>query len=56
LPIGDHVKLTTSCVLTVNQVFEIVATQFNVKDWKQTLTQVIPERKIVSEKNQLKLE
>ena len=50
LPIGDHLKLKTSTVLTVNHVFEILAEQFNTKDWKKTLEKVIPDRKIISEK------
>ena len=33
LPIGDYVKLATSTVLTVNHVFDIMATQFNCNDW-----------------------
>lgn len=52
LPINEHLKLTTSAVLTVNHVFEIVAEQFNIKDWGKTLNKVIPERKIMNDKNQ----
>ena len=44
-------KLTTSAVLAVNHVFDIVAEQFNTKNWAQTLKKVIPERKIQSEEN-----
>ena len=54
LPIGEHLKLSTSSVLTVNQVYEIMATQFNIKDWSQTLNKVIPERKIINEKSKEK--
>lgn len=42
-------KLTTSAILTVNHVFEIVAEQYNIKDWAKTLHKVIPERKIMSD-------
>ena len=45
LPIVDHVKLESSCVLTVNHVFEIMAEQFNSNDWQHTLDKVIPDRK-----------
>lgn len=51
LPIGDHVKLTTSAVLAVNHVFDIMAEQFECKDWEKTIKKVIPERKIQSEEN-----
>jgi hypothetical protein len=39
-------KLVTSAVLTVNHVFDILAEQFNTKDWGKSLHKVIPERKI----------
>ena len=45
LPINKHVKLQSSAVLTVNHVFQIIAVQFNTKDWAKTLTEVIPDRK-----------
>ena len=45
LPIGDYMKLQSSTVLTVNHVFDIMATQFNTGDWSTTLNKVIPERK-----------
>jgi len=45
LPIGEHLALQSSCVLTVNHVFDILATQFNKNDWKETLNKVIPDRK-----------
>lgn len=47
LPIREHMKLNTSSVLTVNHVYDILATQFNLKDWKKTLEQVIPGRKVL---------
>ena len=55
LPIQQHVKLTTSAVLTVNQVYEIMAEQYNIKDWQKTLEKVIPDRKIASEETIQKL-
>lgn len=45
LPIGKHVQLQSSSVLTVNHVFQIIGVQFNCKNWTETLNQVIPERK-----------
>ena len=44
-------KLTTSAVLAVNHVYEILVEQYNLKDWAKTLAKVIPERKIQSEEN-----
>ena len=37
LPISEFMKLTTSSVLAVNHIFEIIAEQFCIKDWKTTL-------------------
>ena len=45
LPILEHVKLTTSSVLTINQIFEMMVEQFHLKNWKETFEKVIPERK-----------
>ena len=42
LPITEHVKLTSSCVLTVNHVFDIIATYLKTNDWKVTLETSIP--------------
>ena len=46
LPILDHVKLSTSSVLTINQIFEMMVVQFHLKNWKETFEKVIPERKV----------
>ena len=54
LPINQFMKLNTSAVLTVNHVFEILAEQFNIKDWEATLTKVIPERKVANEASEQK--
>jgi len=48
LPIQDHVKLQTSAVLTVNQVFDIFLKFRESKDWGKTLKSVIPSRKLSS--------
>uniref|UniRef100_A0A7S1SNN9 tRNA (guanine(9)-N(1))-methyltransferase n=1 Tax=Tetraselmis chuii TaxID=63592 RepID=A0A7S1SNN9_9CHLO len=45
LPIGPHLKLAGSKVLTVNQVVEIMLRYVECKDWKEALLKVIPERK-----------
>lgn len=46
LPLTDYVNLAACTVLTVNQVFEIMAYQHNYKDWSKTLEKVVPGRKI----------
>ena len=46
LPIRENIELTTSAVLTVNHVFEIIASYYkNNGDWKKALHEAIPERK-----------
>lgn len=45
LPIAEHLRMTSSQVLTVNQVFEILISYLEFKDWRKALFQVIPHRK-----------
>ena len=46
LPIRENITLTSSAVLTVNHVFEIIAAYYKLNgDWKQALETAIPERK-----------
>ncbi|KAF3796618.1 tRNA (guanine(9)-N1)-methyltransferase [Nymphaea thermarum] len=45
LPISDYLKMSTSMVLTVNQVVEILLRFLETKDWKNSFFQVIPQRK-----------
>ncbi|KAF5742837.1 hypothetical protein HS088_TW09G00898 [Tripterygium wilfordii] len=45
LPIGDFLKMSSSQVLTVNQVIEILLTFLETRDWKASFFQVIPQRK-----------
>ncbi|KAK9084604.1 hypothetical protein Sjap_025015 [Stephania japonica] len=45
LPIGSFLKMSSSQVLTVNQVFEILIKYLETKDWKTSFFQVIPSRK-----------
>eukprot|EP01025_Chloroclados_australasicus_P048877 TRINITY_DN5546_c0_g1_i3.p1 TRINITY_DN5546_c0_g1~~TRINITY_DN5546_c0_g1_i3.p1 ORF type:complete len:339 (+),score=43.87 TRINITY_DN5546_c0_g1_i3:48-1064(+) len=46
LPIGQYVQLTTSKILTVNHVIEILVKFNECRDWKKTLLETIPQRKI----------
>ncbi|KAF5472635.1 hypothetical protein F2P56_009334 [Juglans regia] len=45
LPIGSYLKMSSSQVLTVNQVIEILLKFMETKDWKVSFFQVIPQRK-----------
>ncbi|XP_028800371.1 tRNA (guanine(9)-N1)-methyltransferase [Neltuma alba] len=66
LPIGNFLKMSSSQVLTVNQVLEILLKFLETKDWKTSFFQVIPQRKrcqadleddggdMVQEENELK--
>lgn len=45
LPIGNYLKMSSSQVLTVNQVIEILLKFLETKDWKDSFFQVIPQRK-----------
>ncbi|XP_057462285.1 tRNA (guanine(9)-N1)-methyltransferase-like [Actinidia eriantha] len=46
LPIENYLKMSSSQVLTVNQVIEILLKFLETKDWKSSFFQVIPQRKI----------
>uniref|UniRef100_J3LGM6 tRNA (guanine(9)-N(1))-methyltransferase n=2 Tax=Oryza brachyantha TaxID=4533 RepID=J3LGM6_ORYBR len=45
LPIGNYLKMSSSQVLTVNQVFEIMLKFVETRDWKASFFHVIPQRK-----------
>ncbi|CAL4885113.1 unnamed protein product [Urochloa decumbens] len=45
LPIGNYLKMSSSQVLTVNQVFEIMLKFVETRDWKTAFFHVIPQRK-----------
>ncbi|KAL9224777.1 hypothetical protein vseg_000782 [Gypsophila vaccaria] len=45
LPIGNYLKMSSSQVLTVNQVVEILLKYLEIRDWKESFFQVIPQRK-----------
>ncbi|KAJ0965320.1 hypothetical protein J5N97_026458 [Dioscorea zingiberensis] len=45
LPIGSYLKMSSSQVLTVNQVVEILLKFLETKDWRNAFFQVIPQRK-----------
>lgn len=45
-PISECVKLKSRTVITVNHVFEIMLLYSQTKDWKESLVQVLPARKM----------
>ncbi|KAL5972454.1 hypothetical protein ACLOJK_041709 [Asimina triloba] len=45
LPIANYLKMSSSQVLTVNQVVEILLKFIETRDWKTSFFQVIPQRK-----------
>ncbi|PHT30894.1 hypothetical protein CQW23_27231 [Capsicum baccatum] len=45
LPIGTYLKMSSSQVLTVNQVVEILLKYLETGDWKTSFFEVIPQRK-----------
>ncbi|XP_051128711.1 tRNA (guanine(9)-N1)-methyltransferase-like [Andrographis paniculata] len=45
LPIGAYMKMSSSQVLTVNQVIDVLLKFLETKDWKNSFFQVIPQRK-----------
>jgi len=44
-------QMLGSCVLTVNQVFEIIVTQLEVNDWEQSIAKTVPQRKKADQSN-----
>lgn len=50
LPISECVKLKSRTVITVNHVFEIMLLYSQTKDWKESLVQVLPARKMKGHK------
>lgn len=46
LPISECVKLKSRTVITVNHVFEIMLLYSQTKEWKESLVQVLPARKM----------
>lgn len=52
LPISEYLKLNSRTVITVNHVFEIMLLYLQTKDWKESLVQIIPARKIGATENE----
>ncbi|PJF18740.1 hypothetical protein PSACC_01450 [Paramicrosporidium saccamoebae] len=49
LPLGDHIKLKSSQVLTIVHVYELMCKQRECGSWAEAISAVIPERKRVHE-------
>jgi hypothetical protein len=45
LPIRENIELTSSAILTCNQVFQIVSAYLHHATWKDALRECIPQRK-----------
>jgi len=45
LPIGAHLALSSSAVLTVNQVIELLLAWLRLRDWGAACREVVPQRK-----------
>uniref|UniRef100_A0A182N0I0 tRNA (guanine(9)-N(1))-methyltransferase n=1 Tax=Anopheles dirus TaxID=7168 RepID=A0A182N0I0_9DIPT len=45
LPLAEHLVIKTRTILTINQVFEILLSVHQGKEWQQTLLDVLPARK-----------
>lgn len=50
LPLSEHLIMKTRTVLTINQVFDIVLGVSEGKSWKNTLLEVMPQRKNIRAK------
>ncbi|KAK4360110.1 hypothetical protein RND71_022339 [Anisodus tanguticus] len=53
LPIGMYLKMSSSQVLTVNQVVEILLKYLETRDWKTSFFEVIPQRKRCEDDNDI---
>ncbi|EPR77914.1 tRNA (Guanine-1)-methyltransferase [Spraguea lophii 42_110] len=49
LPIKENIKLKTSSILTLNQVFDVLVDYNNNRNWKHSFLENIPKRKINNE-------
>ena len=49
LPIRDHLKMTGTHILTVNQALDIVLAQLELKDWDKAMERAVPVRKQAKE-------
>ena len=46
------IQFNARCVLTVNQVFEIMLAKISNKSWKESMLEVLPTRKLNQSLNQ----
>ena len=49
LPIRDHLRMTGTHILTVNQALDIVLAQLELKDWDKAMERAVPVRKQAKE-------
>ena len=49
LPIRDHLRMTGTHILTVNQALDIILAQLELKDWDKAMERAVPVRKQAKE-------
>ena len=52
LPIRDHLKMSGTHVLTVNQTLDIIHAQLELRDWDQAMDRAVPMRKRTREEGE----
>jgi len=51
LPIRDHLKMSGTHVLTVNQTLDIIHAQLELRDWDKAMDRAVPMRKRTREED-----